>query len=110
MSLPLLGMIHKFLLLSHVNNTANAVTLLHIVESLVDVCEWLPMGNKLINLQLARHVIINQVRKLTTTFNSAKGTSLETQLADFKHKHQKTYLPNTASNKLECCKNVNNRS
>jgi len=79
-------MIHKFLLLSHVNNTADAITLLHIVESLVDVCEWLPVSDKLINLQLARHVIIDQVRKLAATLNSAKGTSLETQSANFKHK------------------------
>jgi len=109
-SLPLPGMIHKFLLLSHVNNTANAITLLHIIESLVDICEWLPVSDKLINFQLARHVIINQVGKLTTTLNSAKGTSLETQLANVKHKHRRTYLPNTPSDKLECCKNVNDPS
>lgn len=107
MSGPLIGMIHEFLLLSHVNNTANAISLLHIVEGLVDVCEWLPVSDKLINFQLACHVIINQVRKLATTLYSAKGTSLETQLANFKHKHRRTYLPNTASNKLECYNNVN---
>jgi hypothetical protein len=109
-SLPLLGMIHKFLLLSHVNNTADAITLLHIVESLVYVCEWLPVGDKLVDLQLARHVIIDQVRKLAATLNSAKGTSLETQSANFKHEHCGIYLPNTTSNKLECCENVNDRS
>jgi hypothetical protein len=74
-------MIHKFLLLSHVNNTANAITLLHIVESLVNVCEWLPVSDKFINLQLALQVIIDQVRELAATLNSAKGTSLEISIS-----------------------------
>jgi hypothetical protein len=66
-----------FLYLPHVNNATDTVTLLHGLESLIDAIEVLSVSDELINLQLALHVIIDQVGKLRTALDTSECTSLE---------------------------------
>lgn len=72
-------------LLAHVDDAANAVTSLHVLESGVDLVEGLSVGNELVDLELAVHVVVNEVGKLGATLNTTEGTS----------------LPDTASDELE---------
>jgi hypothetical protein len=51
--------------------------LLHGLESLIDAMEVLSVSDELINLQLALHVIIDQVGKLRTALDTSECTSLE---------------------------------
>jgi hypothetical protein len=90
-------------LLPHINHAANAVSLFHSLKSRIDLGERLSMSDELIDLQLALHVIINQVRKLSAALNSAKSTSLENHPSVKRvTRTKRIYLPNTASNELEC--------
>lgn len=91
-------------ILPHINNATNAVALLHSLKSCIDLRERLPVSDEFVNLELALHVIINQARELGAALNSAKSTSLENfSLASFRvTRTERIYLPNTASNKLEC--------
>lgn len=57
------------------------------MEGLVDTAERLAVGNELINLKLAGHVVVNKVGKL--------GAALDTT--------ERAALPDTASDELECC-------
>ena len=66
-----------FLYLPHVNNATDTVALLHGLESLIDAIEVLSVSDELINLQLAVHVIIDQVGKLRTALDTSECTSLE---------------------------------
>jgi len=66
-----------FLYLPHVNNAADTVTLLHGLKSFIDTIEVLSVSDELIDLQLALHVIIDQVRKLRTALDASECTSLE---------------------------------
>lgn len=75
------------LLLLHVNNTTDAVTRLHVGESLVDLRQRLTVSNELVDLELAVHVIVNKVRQLSAALDTTEGAT----------------LPYTASNELECC-------
>jgi len=49
---------------SHVHYTANAISCLHILEGGIDAGQRLAMSNKLVNLELATHVIVHQIREL----------------------------------------------
>ena len=69
---------HKPHLLPHVDYTSNTISLLHCLKSSIDLWKRLPVGDELVDLELALHVIINQVRELGATLDSAKGTALET--------------------------------
>jgi hypothetical protein len=72
-------------LLPHINNATNAVALLHSLKSCIDLRERLPVSDEFVNLELALHVIINQVRELGAALDSAKSTSLEIfSLASFR--------------------------
>ena len=64
------------LLIYHVHYTANAVALLHGVESLVDLLEWLSVGDELVDLQLALQIVIHQTRQLGTTLDASERTPL----------------------------------
>ena len=72
--------------LPHVDHTPNTITLLHRIESLVDILQCLAMSDKLIDLQLTSHVVVNQIRKLRASFDATKSAA----------------FPDTASDKLEC--------
>jgi len=72
--------------LSHVHNTTNAVTSLHIAEGLVDLVERLPVRDELVNIELAVHVVLYKIGQLRAAFDTAKSTT----------------LPNAASDELEC--------
>lgn len=52
------------LLFTHVNNTADAVAGMHVVERLVDFGQGLSVSNKLVDLQLAVHVVGNKAGQL----------------------------------------------
>ena len=78
--------LYTILGISHINNAANAVSLLHVVESRSNVIQRLAVGDELIDLELTLHVIINQSRKLAAAFDTTERTA----------------LPDTASDKLEC--------
>ena len=84
---------HEFelhLKLAHVNNAANALARVHVVEGLVDAAERLEVGDELVNLQLAGHVVVDQVGKLSAALDAAEGAA----------------LPHAAGDELECCEEV----
>ena len=73
--------------LPHVDDATDAVAGLHVGESIVDLVERLPVGDELVYLELASHVVVDKVRKLSAALDATEGAS----------------LPHTASNELECC-------
>jgi hypothetical protein len=72
---PNLGV--ELLLLPHVNDATNAVSLLHCLKGRVNLRKRLSVSDELIHLELALHVIVNQVWELGPALNSAKSTTLE---------------------------------
>ena len=76
--------------LAHVNDTANALARVHVVEGLVDAAERLAVGDELVNLQLAGHVVVNQVGKLSAALDTTESAA----------------LPDAAGDELECCEEV----
>lgn len=72
-------------LLAHVDDAADAVTSLHVSEGGVDLVERLSVGDEFIDLQLAGHVVVNEVGKLGAALDTTESAS----------------LPDTTSNKLE---------
>lgn len=72
--------------LAHVNNATNAVTSLHVGEGLVDSVEWLPVGDEFVDLELAGHVVVDEVWELGATLDTAEGAA----------------LPDAAGDELEC--------
>lgn len=57
------------------------------LESCVDGCECLAMGDVLINLHVAGNIVVHQAGKLRATFDATKSTT----------------LPHTPGHKLKCC-------
>ncbi len=80
----------SFSQLPHVDDAPNAVTLLHGVEGLVDLTERLSMRDELVHLELARQIIIHEIRQLRAALDAAKGAT----------------LPDPTRHQLECCKKV----
>ena len=72
-------------LLAHVDDAADAVTCLHVPKGGVDLVERLSVGDELINLQLAGHVVVDEVGELRTALDTTESAS----------------LPDTTSDKLE---------
>ncbi len=58
------------------NNTADAVTRLHVLKCFVDVRQRLSVRDKFVNLELAGHVVVNKIWKLCSALNTTKGTTL----------------------------------
>lgn len=75
------------LCLPHIHHTTNTITLLHDFKGLVKILERLTMGDKLVDLELTLHVVINEIWKLAAAFDTTKGTA----------------SPNTTGDELECC-------
>lgn len=71
-----------FRLLAHVDDAADAVTSLHVLEGSVDLVEGLSVGDELIDLELAIHVVVNEVGKLGATLDTTEGTSLPDTAGD----------------------------
>lgn len=69
----------------HVHNSTDAVSLLHGIEGVVHLAEGLAVGDELVNLEGAAHVVGNEVVHLRTALDTTKGTS----------------LPHTSSDQLE---------
>lgn len=82
--------VRSHLKLAHVNDTANALARVHVVEGLVNAAERLAVGDELVNLQLAGHVVVDQVGKLSAALDTAESAA----------------LPHTAGDELECCEGV----
>jgi hypothetical protein len=82
------------LFLFHVHNAANAITLLHVVERSSNISEWLSVSDELIDLELALHVVVNQIGELCTSFDAAKCTT----------------LPDTSGDKLERWQGVSKKT
>jgi hypothetical protein len=59
----------------HINNTTNTVARLHILKSLIDTVQRLPMGDEFVNLKLACHVSLNEVTHLCPALDVAEGTA-----------------------------------
>ncbi len=76
--------------LAHVNNAANALAGVHVVEGLVDTAEGLAVGDELVDLQLAGHVVVDQVGQLSAALDAAESAA----------------LPHAAGDELECCEEV----
>jgi hypothetical protein len=72
--------------LAHINHAPNAVASLHIRESLVDILKRLPVGNELIDLELPRHVIVDEAGELRAALDAAERAT----------------LPYTTGDELEC--------
>ena len=71
---------------SHVHHTPDAIPCLHILERSIDLVQWLPVCDELIHLELARHIVVHQVRELRATFDAAESAS----------------FPYAAGDELEC--------
>ena len=73
-------------ILPHINHASNTITLLHIIKRNVDLSKVLAVGDELIDLEFAFHVVVDEIRELGTSFDTTESTS----------------FPNTACYKLEC--------
>ena len=58
---------------SHVHHTPDAIPRLHILERSIDLVQRLPVRDELIHLELARHVVVHQIRELRAPFDPAKS-------------------------------------
>jgi hypothetical protein len=71
--------------LLHVDDSTDAVALLHCVESVVDLAESLAVGDEFVNLEVTLLVVGNEVVQLRTALDTTESAS----------------SPHSASNKLE---------
>lgn len=62
--------------LAHVDDATDAVARVHVVESLVDAAERLAVGDELVDLQLAGHVVVDQVGELRAALDATEGAAL----------------------------------
>lgn len=68
------GIIKSFLS-PHIHHSTNAVTLLHLVEGIVDTSQGLAVGDELVDLELTIEVVIYQARELRATLDTAEGAA-----------------------------------
>lgn len=78
-------LIVRLVALVHVDDAADAVTSLHVLEGGVDLVERLSVGDELVDLELAVHVVVDEVRELSAALDTTESTS----------------LPDTTGNELE---------
>ena len=79
-------LIVRLVALVHVDDAADAVTSLHVLEGSVDLVERLSVGDELVNLELAVHVVVDEVRELSAALDTTECTT----------------FPDTAGDELEC--------
>jgi len=58
--------------LPHIDHAPDAASILHIRKRLVDTLQRLPMRDELVDLELAGHVIVDQVGQLRAAFDAAE--------------------------------------
>jgi len=58
--------------LPHIDHAPDAAPILHIREGLVDTLQRLPMRDELVDLELAGHVVVDQVGQLRAAFDAAE--------------------------------------
>lgn len=73
----------------HIDNSTDAVTLLHCLKGAVDLAKVVAVCDELINLEVALLVIGDEVVQLRAALDTTESTS----------------SPHSASNKLECYTN-----
>lgn len=71
----------------HVNDAADAVTSLHLLEGGVDVGKGLAVGDELVDLEFTVQVVLDKARQLGAALDASEGAS----------------LPHTTGDKLERC-------
>jgi hypothetical protein len=81
-------------LLPHVHNASNAVARLHVSECLVDLVERLAVRDELVHLEVASHVVGDEVRELGAALYTAESAA----------------FPDAAGNELEGCLSVSGTS
>ena len=74
--------------LPHIHNTPNAVPRLHVPKRLVDARQRLAVRDELVDLELAVHVVLDQVGQLRAALDAAEGAA----------------FPASAGDELECCR------
>ena len=72
---------------SHIHHTSDAISRLHILKCRVDVVQWLPVRDEFVDLQLAGHVVVDEVGELSAAFDTTESAA----------------LPNAAGDELESC-------
>lgn len=72
----------------HGQDSADAVSLLHDVEGLVDLGQSLAVRNELVDLEAALEVVLDQAGELAAALDTTKGAA----------------LPYTTRDELECCR------
>lgn len=70
----------------HVDHTPDAIARLHVLERGIDLNQRLPVRDELVDLQLARHVVVDQVRELRAALDAA----------------ERAPFPHAACDELEC--------
>ena len=48
---------------------------MHVVEGFVDLVQWLPVSDKLVNLELSVHIILHKSRQLGTTLHASESAT-----------------------------------
>ena len=74
--------------LPHIHNAPNAVAGVHVVECVVDAAQVLAMGDELVDLELAVHIVVDEIAHLRAALDAAEGAA----------------LPYAAGDELECWK------
>jgi hypothetical protein len=75
-------LIVRLVALAHVDDAADAVTSLHVLEGGIDLVERLSVGDELVDLELAGHVVVDEVGKLSAALDTTEGTSLPDTTGD----------------------------
>lgn len=70
----------------HVHHTSDAISRLHILKRGVDLVQRLPVRDEFVDLELAAHVVVDEVRELRAAFDAAECAS----------------FPYAAGDELEC--------
>lgn len=74
-------------IVGHGDYATNAVTSPHVAKGLVDLVEGLSVSDEFVDLELARHVVVDELGELSATLDTTECAS----------------LPYTASDELESC-------
>lgn len=60
---------------THIHHASYAVASLHILKCGIDVVQGLPVRDKLVDLQLSGHVVVDQIWQLRAPFDTAESTA-----------------------------------
>jgi hypothetical protein len=68
--------------LPHINHAPNAVSIMHIVEGLINTAEVLTMRDELVDLELAVHVVGDETRHLCAALHAAESAAFPSATSD----------------------------